>query len=161
MANLLKTFFSSPFLPLISVPILYFATSNRKPKETHLVFYVHDNFSGQDATALTVAGSDGAATSILKFGTIAVVDDPVTEGPDPNSKQIGRARGFYTNSQLDGRGLHMVFSVVFTDGEYKGSSLEVQGDDPFGKEEREYSIVGGTGCFRFVRGFGVLKTGVP
>lgn len=153
------SFVSAPILALVALPILYWATNIKtKPKETNLVFYVHDNFTGRDTTTITVAGKQGPTTSILNFGTLAAVDAPVTDGPDPNSKEIGRARGFYINSQLDGKGLYLVFSVVFTDGEFKGSSLEVQGDDPFGLKEREYAIVAGTGFFRFVKGFGILTT---
>jgi hypothetical protein len=160
MSDLL-TLSSTPFLTLLALPILYWATSlsrRSKPKQTSLVFYVHDNFTGHDTTAVTVAGKEGPTTSILKFGTLVAVDALVTEGPDPNSREIGRARGFYMNSQLHGKGLHMVFSVVFSDGEFKGSTLEIQGDDPFGKEQREYAIVAGTGFFRFVKGFGIMTT---
>lgn len=105
-----------------------------------------------------MAGRDGPKTSVLQFGTIIAVDDPVTEGPDPKSKEIGRAQGLYINSQLDGKGLHLVFSVIFTEGEYKGSSLEIQGADIFSMKEREFSVVSGTGFFRFVKGFGIMTT---
>ncbi|KAL3508168.1 hypothetical protein ACH5RR_033550 [Cinchona calisaya] len=159
MPNLLNLA-SSPLLPLLALPIFYWAITlrKRKPKETNLVFYVHDNFSGYDTSAMTVAGKNGPTTSVLEFGTLVAVDDPVTEGPDPRSKEIGRAQGLYINSQLDGKGLHMVFSVIFTEGEYKGSTLEIQGADPFSVKEREYSIVSGTGYFRFVRGYGIMTT---
>ncbi|OIS99297.1 dirigent protein 1 [Nicotiana attenuata] len=57
---------------------------------------------------------------------MVAVDGPVTEGPDPKSKEIGRAQDMYINSQLDDKGLHLMFSVIFTDGEFKGSTLEIQ-----------------------------------
>nr|XP_016507745.1 PREDICTED: dirigent protein 1-like [Nicotiana tabacum] len=76
---------------------------------------------------------------------MVVVYDPVTEGPDPKSKEIGRAQGMYINSQLDGKGLHLMLSVIFTDGEFKGSTLEIPGADLFAMKEREFSIVSGTG----------------
>lgn len=159
MPNFLS-FASSPLLPLLALPILYWVTTlpRRKPKKTNLVFYVHDYFSDHDTSAITVAGKDGPATSVLEFGTIVAVDDPVTEGADPNSNEIGRAQGLYINSQLDGKGLHLVFSVVFTEGEYKGSTLEIQGADPFPMKEREFSVVSGTGFFRFVKGYGIMTT---
>lgn len=105
-----------------------------------------------------MAGKRGPTSSILHFGTIVAVDDPVTEGPSIESKEIGRAQGLYVNSQLDGKGLHMVFSVIFTDGEFKGSSLEIQGADIFAMKEREFGIVSGTGFFRFVKGYGIMET---
>ena len=64
----------------------------------------------------------------------------------------------YVNSQLDGKGLYMVFSVIFTDGEFKGSSLEIQGSDIFTVKEREFGVVSGTGYFRFVKGYGIMET---
>ncbi|KAJ8528870.1 hypothetical protein K7X08_030610 [Anisodus acutangulus] len=143
-------------LPLLALPLIYWAFNLRK--QTKLVFYVHDYLSGYDTSAITVAGKDGPQTSVLHFGTMVAVDDPVTEGPDPKSKVIGRSHGMYINSQLDGKGLHLVFSVIFTDGEYKGSTLEIQGADLFAMKEREFSIVSGTGYFRFVRGYGIMTT---
>ncbi|CAI9091559.1 OLC1v1026622C1 [Oldenlandia corymbosa var. corymbosa] len=156
-------FATSTLLPLIALPIMYWVIKNlpkTKPKrtKTNLVLYVHDNFSGHDTSAVTVAGCNGPTTSVLKFGTLVAVDDPVTEGPDRDSREIGRAQGLYINSQMDGKGLHLVFSVVFTEGEYKGSSLEIQGPDPFSVKEREFSVVSGTGFFRFVRGYGIMTT---
>ncbi|CAA2970459.1 dirigent 11-like [Olea europaea subsp. europaea] len=156
MPNLFS-FPSSSFLPLMALPILYWAF-NFPRRQTKLTFYVHDYLTGDDTSAVTVAGKDGHTTSILHFGTLLAVDDPVTEGPDPKSKEIGRAQGMYINSQLDGKGLHLVFSVIFTEGPYRGSTLEIQGADLFAMKEREFSIVSGTGYFRFVMGYGIMTT---
>ncbi|CAK9145662.1 unnamed protein product [Ilex paraguariensis] len=159
MPNLLS-FASNSLIPLLAIPFLHWAYTFkwRKAKQTNLVFYVHDNLTGHDTSAITVAGKNGPTASILEFGTILAVDDPVTEGPDSASKNIGRAQGMYMNSQLDGKALYLMFSVIFTDGEYKGSSLEIQGPDPFSMKEREFSIVSGTGYFRFVKGYGIMTT---
>ncbi|CAN0876583.1 Dirigent protein 11 [Linum grandiflorum] len=136
---------------------------HHQPKSTNLVVYVHDKFTGADATAVTIAGkqdepSTGAAFNILRFGSVAVVDDPVTDGPTIESNEIGRAQGAYINSQMDGKGLYLVFSVIFTGGEYKGSTLEIQGSDIFSMKEREFGVVSGTGYFRFVKGYGIMET---
>ncbi|KAJ1383263.1 Dirigent protein [Sesbania bispinosa] len=151
---------SNLFFFIFTLTILYVAYTFPKlqPKQTNLVFYVHDHFTGEDSTAATVAGKSGTTSSILRFGTVAIVDDPVTEGPTMDSTLIGRAQGMYINSQLDGKGLYMVFSVIFTDGEYKGSSLEIQGSDIFTMKEREFGVVSGTGYFRFVKGYGIMET---
>ncbi|CAL1397420.1 unnamed protein product [Linum trigynum] len=159
------------FLFLLTLSVLYLASTFPKPgppiKTTNLVVYVHDHFTGPDATAITVAGQQNPATAdaappdsfnILRFGTIAVVDDPVTEGPTTESKEIGRAQGAYINSQFDGKGLYLVFSVIFTGGEFAGSTLEIQGSDIFSMKEREFGIVSGTGFFRFVKGYGIMET---
>lgn len=75
-----------------------------------------------------------------------------------DSMLIGRAQGLYINSQLDGKALYMVFSVIFTAGDFRGSTLEIQGSDIFTVKEREFGVVSGTGYFRFVKGYGVMET---
>ncbi|KAJ7955234.1 Dirigent protein [Quillaja saponaria] len=151
---------SNFFFLFLTVTLLYVAYTfnGLQPKKTNLVIYVHDSFTGEDTSAITVAGKSGPSSSILHFGTLAAVDDPVTEGPTIDSKLIGRAQGVYINSQLDGKSLYMVFSVIFTYGEFKGSSLEIQGPDIFIMKEREFGIVSGTGHFRFVKGYGIMTT---
>jgi hypothetical protein len=151
---------SNSFFFIFTLTILYVAYTFPKlqPNQTNLVFYVHDHFTGEDTTAATVAGKTGPTSSILHFGTVAIVDDPVTDGPTIDSTLIGRAQGVYINSQLDGKALYMVFSVIFTAGEYTGSSLEIQGSDIFTMKKREFGIVSGTGCFRFVKGYGIMET---
>ncbi|KDP27914.1 hypothetical protein JCGZ_18994 [Jatropha curcas] len=159
-----ETAMSTNFIFFISsLFVLYIAYTipkpeQHQPKQTNLVVYVHDYFTGHDTSAVTVAGKSGPDFSILQFGSIAIVDDPVTEGPTIESKEIGRAQGSYINSQLDGKGLYMVFSLIFTDGDYKGSTLEIQGSDIFSMKEREFGIVSGTGFFRFVKGYGIMQT---
>lgn len=158
--SLTSNFFSIIFtITLIYVAYTIRGNSNSNaPKQTNLVFYVHDYFTGHDTSAITVAGKNGPNSNVLHFGTIVAVDDPVTIGPSIASKQIGRAQGMYINSALNGRALHLVFSVFFTQGEYKGSSLEIQGADIFSMKEREFGIVSGTGYFRFVKGYGIMET---
>ena len=94
-----------------------------------------------------MAGKSGPSSSILHFGTVLAADDPVTEGPSIESMEISRAQGLYINSQLNGKGLHMVFSVIFTDGEFKGSSLEIPGADIFTMKERELGLYQGRVIF--------------
>ncbi|KAL5983518.1 hypothetical protein ACLOJK_017604 [Asimina triloba] len=148
-------------ISILAAAILLYVAYNcpsTKPKETNLVFYVHDYLTGHDASAVTIAGKAGPTSSILHFGTILAVDDVVTEGPTLESGEIGRAQGMYINSALDGKGLHLVFSVIFTGGPYGGSTLEIQGADLFAMEVREFGVVSGTGYFRFVRGYGLMET---
>ncbi|RDX69880.1 Dirigent protein 11, partial [Mucuna pruriens] len=155
MSNPLNLFF---FIFTFTILYVAYTFPRLQPNQTNLVFYVHDHFTGDHSTATTVAGNSGPASSILHFGTVAIVDDPVTEGPSMDSTLIGRAQGMYVNSQLDGKALYMVFSVIFTHGAFKGSSLEIQGSDIFTMKEREFGVVSGTGYFRFVKGYGIMET---
>ncbi|RWR86324.1 reverse transcriptase [Cinnamomum micranthum f. kanehirae] len=129
-----------------------------KVKETEMVFYMQDWESGKNITAVPVAGRNGTLSSVLNFATVMVVDDAITEGQDRQSKQIGRAQGIYVNSALDASDLHLLFSIVFTNEKYNGSTIEIQGADRFFLKQREVSVVSGTGYFRFAKGFAVLET---
>ncbi|GER36353.1 disease resistance-responsive (dirigent-likeprotein) family protein [Striga asiatica] len=104
-------------------------------KTAHLHFYFHDIFGGT-----------------------AVVDDPLTEGTSPESTVIGRAQGLYSMSSRDLSSLLMVMNFEFTKGKYNGSSLSVLGRNPFLEAVRELPVVGGSGIFRFARGYALAKT---
>ncbi|EYU46052.1 hypothetical protein ABFS82_04G077600 [Erythranthe guttata] len=121
-------------------------------KTTHLHFYFHDIVSGPHPTAVTVAGTKN------KFGATAVIDDPLTENPDPGSKVVGRAQGIYATSSKDTVSLLMVLNFVFVEGVYNGSALSVLGRNRFLEPVRELPVLGGTGIFRFARGYALAKT---
>nr|QQM18953.1 dirigent protein 18 [Kadsura heteroclita] len=129
-----------------------------KMTETKLTFYMQDWETGKNPTAVPVAGTNVAGPKLLNFGTIMAIDDALTEGPNRGSKQIGRAHGIYVTSSLNGLDFHLLFSVVFTDDKYNGSSLEIQGSDRALLKQREVSVVSGTGHFRFAKGFATLET---
>ena len=59
---------------------------------------------------------------------------------------------------MDGTDVHLFFSNIFTNAEYNGSTLEIQGADRFSLNHREVSVVSGTRAFRFVKGNVVLTT---
>ncbi|XP_030544365.1 dirigent protein 1-like [Rhodamnia argentea] len=131
---------------------------NQKLKETKLVFYMFDWETGLNITTVPVAGIPGNRWWILGFGTVFAIDDKLTESYDRNSNEVGRARGAYVNSAVDGSDLHLLMSVVFTNQEFNGSTLEIQGSDRFYNKYREVSVVSGTGKFRFARGYAFLET---
>ncbi|KAJ8530261.1 hypothetical protein K7X08_037096 [Anisodus acutangulus] len=69
---------------------------------TTLQFYLHDKLSGSNPSAVRVAQADGTNSSVTLFGALMTMDDPLTIGPDPTSKLVGRARGLYgSTSQTD------------------------------------------------------------
>ncbi|GLJ32158.1 hypothetical protein SUGI_0647420 [Cryptomeria japonica] len=126
-------------------------------KEEKLVFYSHGILTGENITEVVVAGVNGLILS-PEFGAVIVADDPVTEGPDPSSKTIARAKGIYVSSDLGGTNFELLLSVVFENEKYNGSTLEIQGADRYLQEKREVSVVGGTGYFRYARGYAILET---
>ncbi|KAI3448835.1 hypothetical protein Pfo_005500 [Paulownia fortunei] len=125
---------------------------HRVEKASHLHFYFHDIVGGKHPTAITVAGPKNA------FGSTVIIDDPLTEGPEPGSKVVGRAQGMYSMSSQDGAALLMVINLAFKEGKYSGSSLSILGSNQFLEAVREMPIVGGSGVFRFARGYALAKT---
>ncbi|XP_075664759.1 dirigent protein 22-like [Castanea sativa] len=130
----------------------------QKLKETNMVFYMQDWETGANVTATPVAGIPHKRWLILRFGTIFATDDKLAVAIERNSSEVGRAHGIYVNSALDGSDLHLLMSFVFTNKEYNGSTLEIQGADRIFQKYREVSVVSGTGLFRLARGYATLET---
>ncbi|XP_073064168.1 pterocarpan synthase 1-like [Primulina eburnea] len=129
-----------------------------KEKLTKLNFYVRDIFTSPTPTIVVVASANTTFTSPTLFGLVSVFDDPVTVGPEPGSKIIGQAGGIYALASLEETSIHMTFTIVFTDGEYNGSTLSFSGHNAYLTPLRHISIVGGTGFFAFARGVTSVST---
>ncbi|KAJ0969426.1 hypothetical protein J5N97_022303 [Dioscorea zingiberensis] len=128
-----------------------------KEMETHLHFYFHDTITGSKPTAVRVAQGPNTSTSATGFGLVMIMDDPLTEGPEPSSKLIGRAQGMYSMASQEEVGLLVVMNLAFFEGEFNGSSLSVLGRNTVFSETREMPVLGGTGRFRYARGYAVAK----
>ncbi|KAK6916691.1 Dirigent protein [Dillenia turbinata] len=126
----------------------------RKEKVTRLHFYFHEKVSGQNPTSATVAQAPNMLQSPTFFGGINVVDDALTDGPDPTSKLVGRAQGMYASSGLSEITLLMAVDLVFTD----NSTLSIFGQNHIHRPIRRMSIIGGTGAFELARGYLTFKT---
>ena len=50
------------------------------------------------------------------FGLVNIFDDPLTEGPEPTSKLVGRAQGLYGSAGQQEVGLLLARNLVFTVG---------------------------------------------
>ncbi|OMO68829.1 Plant disease resistance response protein [Corchorus olitorius] len=89
---------------------------------------------------------------------MAMMDNPLTVGPEPDSELVGRAQGIYASASQTEVGLLMVLNMAFTQGKYNGSSLSVLGRNSVYKRVREMPVVGGSGVFRFARGYALAET---
>ena len=87
-----------------------------------------------------------------------MMDDPLTVGPDPKSKLVGRAQGLYGIACQDEMSLIMALSYSFIDGPYKGSTISIMGRNSVMHPVRELPVVGGTGLFRMARGYALAHT---
>lgn len=135
-----------------------------KERVTPLQFYVRDVFStpttmNVTTTNVIVAKANSTFGSPTLFGLVAVIDDPVTVGPEPKSKIMGRAEGIITFASLEKISLHMTFTIVFTNGKYNGSTLSFVGHNScLAAELGQISIVGGTGAFILARGVAFINS---
>ncbi|PKU70533.1 dirigent protein 22-like [Dendrobium catenatum] len=151
-----------PFLLLFLLSSITTASSPNKKKLkeklSHLHFYFHDVVGGRNATAVPVTKPAGVGQPFSAFGVITIMDDLLTEGPDPKSEQVGRAQGMYTGAAQEELGFLMAMNLAFTAGKYNGSVLSVLGRNPPLHPVREMPIVGGSGLFRFARGYALART---
>ncbi|RRT36642.1 hypothetical protein B296_00052792, partial [Ensete ventricosum] len=126
---------------------------------THLHFFFHDIVAGSNPTAVRIAQASATTSSPAAFGALMMMDDPLTEGPDAESKLVGRAQGVYGLASRDEPGhLLVTMTLAFVDGEYNGSTLAVLGRNSVFSAVREMPVVGGSGRFRLARGFALAKT---
>ncbi|XP_042515922.1 dirigent protein 22-like [Macadamia integrifolia] len=125
--------------------------SKFEEKLTHLRFYYHNLIKITNAQIVSGNSSTG-------FGRIDVVDAELREGPETNSKLVGRVEGLELNASQGELGLLMVISFAFTEGKYNGSTLSMLGRNLILREVREMPLVGGTGLFRFARGYAQART---
>ncbi|KAI3677031.1 hypothetical protein L1987_86649 [Smallanthus sonchifolius] len=130
----------------------------KKEKLSHLHFYFHDIVGGDHPTAVRVAQANMTNTSRTGFGATFMIDDPLTVGPERNSKIVGRAQGIYASACLTDTRLLMALNYVFLEGKYNGSTLSILGTNHVFSSVREMPIVGGSGLFRFARGYALAKT---
>ncbi|KAI3992296.1 hypothetical protein MKX01_030017 [Papaver californicum] len=127
----------------------------KKEKLSHFHMYWHDVVAGPKPTAVVVAQAPTTSKSNNYFGGIVMIDDALKEGPELSSKLIGRAQGFYALSGIHEAATLVNMNFAFMVGKYNGSTISIMGrDKPMSSEvNREMPIVGGSGLFRFARGY--------
>ncbi|KAK9156612.1 hypothetical protein Scep_003186 [Stephania cephalantha] len=134
---------------------------NEKPfkeKLTHLHFYFHDVATATNPTVVQVAAAPNSTGRIRPFGSLMIADDPLTETPDPSSKLLGKAQGLYSSVSQSQTTYLMAFNFVFMEGKYNGSTLSIFGRNSILSKVREIPIIGGSGVFRFARGYALART---
>ncbi|KAJ9181210.1 hypothetical protein P3X46_009363 [Hevea brasiliensis] len=129
----------------------------KKEKLSHLHFYFHDIVSGRNPSAIKVVLPPNNASS-TGFGMVAMIDDPLTVKPEISSKLVGRAQGIYASASQSEDGLLMAMNFAFMEGKYNGSGLSVLGRNVVLLTVREMPIIGGSGLFRFARGYVQART---
>ncbi|WOH08690.1 hypothetical protein DCAR_0728135 [Daucus carota subsp. sativus] len=121
-------------------------------KMSHFRVYWHDTVTGPAPTAVTIV-KPYYNNSSTEFGLVRMIDNPLTEGPDVKSKLIGRAQGFYGSAAQENISLLMSMNFAFLEGKYNGSTITVFGRNEVFNKVREMPVIGGSGLFRFARGY--------
>ncbi|KAJ3696717.1 hypothetical protein LUZ61_000422 [Rhynchospora tenuis] len=120
----------------------------------HLHFYMQ---LVPNKTQVLVAQSNiTVPNSFYNFGSLIVLDNVLTQGPENTSLPIGKTQGI--QSVMNSRTVSWAANLVFTTGSYNGSSLAFLGADEVTQPVREYSIVGGSSMFRMAQGYILIKT---
>lgn len=127
-------------------------------QDTKLIFYLQSKAREPNATTAVITGIPGKLWNFFSFGTLFAEDDVMTETMDPRSAQLGRAQGFYCISSLDGSIANVILELVLTDKKYNGSTIQIQGASVQLDDVREVAVTGGTGKFRYGRGYATLET---
>jgi hypothetical protein len=130
----------------------------KREKLSHLHFYFHDIVGGRNPTAVPVVRAAITKKSFSSFGLVTMMDDPLTVKPEIGSKLVGRAQGIYASASQSELSFLMALNFVFTEGKYNGSTLSILGRNSVLSGIREMPVVGGSGLFRFARGYAQAKT---
>lgn len=122
-------------------------------KLIHLHFYLYEKFTEPGINVVRVAQASATNQSSVLFGAVNVADEPILVNPNKTAKIIGRFQGLSAAASQSEPALLQAFNFAFTEGNYNGSALTMIGRNPVLDKVREMPIVGGSGVFRFARGY--------
>ncbi|KAG6403479.1 hypothetical protein SASPL_135702 [Salvia splendens] len=86
------------------------------------------------------------------------MDNLLTLGPELSSKVVGKSQGFYGMASQEEVGLLMAMNFFFTTGKYNESSITILGRNAAFDHVREMPVIGGSGLFRWARGYVQART---
>ncbi|CAK8574792.1 unnamed protein product [Lathyrus sativus] len=127
-----------------------------KKKEifSHFRFYWQDIVGGNNATSIPIIPSlPKFNNDFSAFGLVRMIDNPLTLGPKLSSKLLGRAQGFYAATSQTELVFIMVMNFALFEGKYNGSVITILGRNVAYDKIREMSVIGGSGVFRFAKGY--------
>ncbi|XP_057796407.1 dirigent protein 1-like [Salvia miltiorrhiza] len=130
----------------------------KREKLAKIFFHAHDIAGGPNGTVYEIARASITTDDLFSFGRVQVFDGVMTEGPNRSSAVLGKVQGILTSADMKTTAMAMSFNVVFTTGEFNGSTVSVAGRNPVLEPLRRLAVVGGTGAFRFTRGYINVQT---
>ncbi|EFJ12816.1 hypothetical protein SELMODRAFT_123398 [Selaginella moellendorffii] len=130
--------------------------SNHFAKCTEVIsFYQQDLFFPTPGLNITTAIVLPGTNNATMFAQVAIIDDKLTQAPSMDSKLVGRAKGMLVFDSLSNISLLTSLTVEL---EGRDGNINLLGQSRALEPQRELSIVGGSGEFRFVQGFATLRT---
>ncbi|KAL5707717.1 hypothetical protein ACHQM5_018583 [Ranunculus cassubicifolius] len=129
----------------------------RRQKLSQFRFYFQEIVTPPTPTAVVIVRAPNS-TANTGFGTVTMIDNALTIGPELNSTLVGRAQGLYAAAAQNETALFTAMNFVFVEGKYNGSTISILGRNPVMNAVREMPIIGGSGLFRFARGYAELRT---
>ncbi|KAL1204922.1 Dirigent protein 8 [Cardamine amara subsp. amara] len=128
---------------------------HKKEKLTHLRVYWHNSVNGPNPSAVMI---QHPVSNSSTFGAISMMDDALTLDVPRNSTVVGHAQGIYAGADQREIGYLMVMNFAFNTGKYNGSTITIVGRNIVWSKVREMPVVGGSGIFRFARGYVEART---
>uniref|UniRef100_M1BZH4 Dirigent protein n=1 Tax=Solanum tuberosum TaxID=4113 RepID=M1BZH4_SOLTU len=130
-----------------------------KQKVTKFHFYFHDIVSGKNPSAVPIIQS----TSPIFFGYVAMIDDPLTVGLEPDSTIVGRAQGIYGGADQNEVALLMTLNDPLTVGPEPNSTIVGRAQGIYGLADQNEDALLMTLNFVFTTGKykELLKDGSP
>ncbi|KAL1540947.1 Dirigent protein 19 [Salvia divinorum] len=125
-----------------------------KQKLSRFLVYWHDIPSGNAPSSIAIV----KPVTKTGFGQVNMIDNLLTLGPELSSKTVGKAQGFYGFASQEELGLLMAMNFFFTTGKYNGSSITILGRNAVFDHVREMPVIGGSGLFRWARGYVQART---
>ncbi|XP_074563706.1 dirigent protein 2-like [Curcuma longa] len=146
-------FFSSSYDVLILLLFVGATVASAGDDFTYVVpFYSHERSLGSTNPTVVQPVDLQPDSPRPGFGNIIVLDNPLRVSADPNSTLIGRFQGIIVFADMSINSTFSAGNLVFTGGEYNGSSLAFFGVFQTGTGSVR-SIIGGTGRFGMATGY--------
>ncbi|KAK9668139.1 hypothetical protein RND81_13G037100 [Saponaria officinalis] len=120
-------------------------------KSLHFTLYQHDQINKTDFLIVPSPLGTTITETTSPFGTIGLINDPLTLTKDPNSEMIGNVESIAITSSFDGLDSLSIGRIKLELEDHKGSVSVVGVVNAV--VSSDYPVVGGTGDFLFVQGY--------
>jgi len=130
----------------------------RGQNASHFRFYWQDIVAGDNATSFDIISSLPEYNKTSVFGLVKIIDNPLTLGPQLSSKLVGRAQGIYASTSQTELNFLMIMNFALFEGKYNGSTITISGRNVANNKVREMPVIGGSGVFRFAKGYAEAST---